>query len=468
MRAHSRQFVFLLSVTTLLLLAIATPATAGSQLVLSRDARPTETYTGVVDVAVAPGFESASVAVSVDGQKIVDALHSPWHVSVDFGPTPVEHTIVVSAVTTDGQRMQWQSTINRGHLPLTIKLRPVDITNRVFEAQVTAPEDDPVSSVSVWDGGKAIATATAAPYRFTIPSESFARQVVQATAQTKSGAEAADFWSATSDVQSADLQVRTMPLFVSVIDGDGKTHDDVDKSLFRVLDNGAEAKILEVGRAFDQPISIALLLDASSSMTYEISNATQAALAFVRRTLKDGDRCTVFSIRDTPRREIALSSDREAVAKAISGLQAVGRTSLYDALQSAERELRDEKNRRAIVVLTDGGDTSSVSGFDEIDALTKESGIPIYFIAYQSGEPAAPQELNRLNYLAAQTGGFVTTASARDLQAKYSDIEKDLRAQYAITYQISDFVKRNQWRKVRVLVNSKTLQARTIRGYFAP
>ena len=286
--------------------------------------------------------------------------------------------------------------------------------------------------------------------------------------KSKSGDEAADFWSGTGDVHVESVEVRTVPIFVSVVDRNGNTRDDVDRSLFRVLDNGAEAKIIEFGKAFDQPISIAVVLDASSSMTYAMEDAAGAALGFVKRTLKQGDHCTVFSVRDTPKREIALTTDRDAVEKAITSIKARGRTSLYDAISSAMRELRDEKNRRAIVVLSDGGDTSSVMSFDEIDRAAQAAGIPLYFIVYDSGLPAEPQEISRLTYLAGETGGFVATASAQTLQAKYGDIEKDLRAQYAIRYQISDFAKRNEWRKVRVVLSSPKLTARTIGGYFAP
>jgi Ca-activated chloride channel family protein len=164
-----------------------------------------------------------------------------------------------------------------------------------------------------------------------------------------------------------------------------------------------------------------------------------------------------------------LTTDRAAIQKVVKSMQASGRTALYDAIAGAERELRDEKNRRAIVILTDGGDTSSIASFDEIDRMTKESGIPIYVIAYDSGvNDDQPQDLNRLEYLAAQTGGFLVTASAQNLQARYADIEKDLRAQYAITYQITDLARHNQWRKVHVMLKSPQLTARTIRGYFAP
>src|SRR5205085_294019 len=206
----------------------------------------------------------------------------------------------------------------------------------------------------------------------------------------------------------------------------------------------------------------------SASMTYSMDRASKAATSFVKRTLKPGDRCTVFSVRNTPRREIALTDDHAAIEKAIGAIHAGGTTSLYDAIGSAIREMKDEKNRRAIVVLTDGGDNSSMTSFDEIDRMTKESGIPVYFIAYDSGEPTEVQDINRLTYLAAETGGFLVTASEKNLSAKYGDIERDLRAQYAILYKVVDYAKHGAWRKVRVVLNSPRLTARTINGYFAP
>jgi Ca-activated chloride channel family protein len=449
-------------------LLVAASAHAATQLLLSRGDRPEGEFKGVVELTVRPGFDDAKVTLIVDGQKLADGMRSPYRVTVDFGPLLVEHKISVTAYAPGNHRVQWHETVNHGHLPLSVKLQPVDLANRVFEAAVTAPDEDPAQVVELWEGGKVIASVTEPPWRFTIPAEGFRQQFVQVTVKSRSGEEAADFWSGAGDVHAESVEIRTVPIFVSVVDGNGVTRDDVDRSFFRVLDNGREAKILEFGKAFDQPISIAVVLDASSSMMYEMGNATKAALGFVEHTLKQGDRCTVLSVRDTPRREIALTTDRTAVEKSIAAIKAGGRTSLYDAISSAIRELRDEKNRRAMVVLTDGGDTSSILTFDEIDRVTKEAGIPVYFIAYDSGELSQPQELDRMNYLAGQTGGFVVTASAENLQAKYRDIEKDLRAQYAILYQIADLGEHNQWRKVRVLLKSPKLTARTIRGYFAP
>jgi Ca-activated chloride channel family protein len=454
---------------TLTLLYAGTAAAAPDQLILGRDTAPAADIKGPIDLTIVPELDDARVTVTVDGQKIVDALRSPWHLAVDFGPVAVEHKIVVTATSADHKRIQWQTTINQGHQTLGVKITPVDAANGIFEANVTAPDEDPIVTVSAWDDGKPIATADQPPYRFTVPPDHFTQKSVQVTARTKSGDEAADFWSASGEVKSEALEVRTVPLFVSVVDRNGIAHDDVDQALFKVVDNGTEGTILQIGKAFNQPISIALLLDASTSMTYEMPKATRAAVNFVESTLKSGDRCAVYSVRSSPRREMELTTDRDAIQKVVTSMQASGRTALYDAIAGAERELRDEKNRRAIVILTDGGDTSSIASFDEIDRMTKESGIPIYVIAYDSGvNDDQPQDMNRLEYLAAQTGGFLVTASAQNLQARYADIEKDLRAQYAITYQITDLARHNQWRKVHVMLKSPQLTARTIRGYFAP
>lgn len=457
-------------VVTLFSLVLTLALRANTQVILSRNAQNDRgELKGIVDLTVDPGFDDARVSIVLDGQKIADSLHSPYKATVDFGSVPIEHRIAVT-VWSGSKRIEWHETVNRGHQPLSVKVKPVDLAGRIFEAKTTAPDDDPIVSVALWDGGKQVSEATEEPYRFTVPQSSVEAGFVQVTAKSKSGEEVADFWSTSGDVHVESMEVRTVPLYVSVVDGNGQTRDDVTKDLFKVIDNNTEGKILEFGKAFDQPISIALLLDSSASMTYELPNVTKAAQNFVQRTLKPGDRCAVYAVRDVPRRAQELTTDAPAVMKAMSSLEPGGQTALYDAIEAAIRDLKNEKTRRAIIALTDGGDTSSIASFAELDRVATEAGIPLYFIAYDTGDPTEKDEIDRLNYLAGQTGGFVVTATAEqhNLQAKYAAIERDLRAQFAILYQISDFKKPNAWRKVRVVLNSPKLTARTIRGYFAP
>jgi len=456
--------------SSLLAVAIATTAAANSQIVLKRgnQAELPGEYTGVVDLAIDPGYDNARVTVLVDGQKVANGLRSPYHVVVDFGPIALQHKITVQVTPPNARRIQWQETINRGYLPLSVSVKPLDVGARLFEVNVTAPKEDPIEIVQLWDNAQVVATVTEAPYRFTVPESLMASGFVQITARTKSGDEAADFWSPAGNIHSEELQIRTVPIFVSVVDRNGQARDDLDRSKFRIMDNNSEGKIIEFGKAFDQPISIALLVDSSASMTYSMQHAAKAAGEFVQRALKVGDRCSVTAVQDVPRRKQPLTNDREAVGKALVGINPEGRTALYDALTSAIRELREEKNRRAIVVLTDGSDTSSLASYEDVQKSAREAGIPIYFIAYEGGGEDQARDLDRLSYLAGETGGFVATATQQNLMARYEAIEKDLRAQFAIKYQISDLGRTNEWRAVHVLIDSPKLTARTIKGYFTP
>ena len=458
-------------VSLFLAITLTTTSAAASQLVLTRSGPPNQSieYTGVVDVAIDPGFDGAKVNVSVDGQQVASSLLSPYHVTVDFGSVAVQHRITITATAANGrQHAQWHETVNRGYFPLSVRIQPVDLASGTFEAQTTAPNDDPIERVELWDNGTAVATVTDAPYRFVVPRSMLATGIVQVTAHTKSGDEAADFWSRAGNVHAEELQVRTVPIFVSVVDRNGRTRDDVDRAQFRIMDNKSEGKIIEFGKAFDQPISIALLVDSSASMTYSMEPAAKAAAEFVQNALKDGDRCSVTAIQDVPRRKQALTADRAAVAKALEGIRPLGRTAIFDAVASAIRELREEKNRRAIVVLTDGDDNSSLYSYEDVVKMSREAAIPLYFIAYEGASEDEQRDIDRLKYLAADTGGFVATATEQNLMARYNEIEKDLRAQFAITYQISDFGKSNEWRQVHVVMDSPKLTARTIKGYFTP
>jgi hypothetical protein len=84
--------------------------------------------------------------------------------------------------------------------------------------------------VQLWDNGTAAATVTKPPYQFDVPESLLASGFVQVTAKTASGDEAADFWSPAGNIVAEEMLVRTIPTFVSVIDRDGNTRDDVDRS----------------------------------------------------------------------------------------------------------------------------------------------------------------------------------------------------------------------------------------------
>ena len=83
---------------------------------------------------------------TVDGQKVADGLKSPYHLVVDFGPAALQHKItVVARAPKSSKRVQWTETINQGMLPLSVRVKPVDVSTGAFEVETTAPAGDPVA-----------------------------------------------------------------------------------------------------------------------------------------------------------------------------------------------------------------------------------------------------------------------------------------------------------------------------------
>lgn len=454
-------FVALLIAAALLTETAA--AGAAHRVYLSKESdTPAAAISGRTEMIVTPPEIPASVTLFVDGAPIGTKTAAPYTFDVDFGPQPLERKISVSA-RSGSKSIRWSRIFNRGRQPLTITLEATD--DGVFRAETTAPEDDPVVEVSFFAGATLLATLTEPPWVLHDPPAD--TSTIFVTAKSRSGAEVADTF-AMGDVLVAAYDVRTVPLFVSVIDDRGIVLDGLSRSDFKVFDKGKAAKIIDFGRAWDEPISLALVVDASSSMGQSMSAVAGAARRFLDSVIRDGDRVALFTIRSVPKREVALSSDTSQFRSAIDGMRAGGETALYDSVSTAIRELRDEQRRRAIVLLSDGDDTSSNRTFEEIALEAKQAGIPIFSIVFDAGVERASRARDELQFLAVSTGGFIASARTDDLAKRYDLIAKDLRSQYAIRYQVADASKPQEWRPVKVVLNSPKLSARTISGYFAP
>jgi Ca-activated chloride channel family protein len=271
--------------------------------------------------------------------------------------------------------------------------------------------------------------------------------------------------------------VELVSLNVTAIDGQGKYATDLNEEEFEVFEDGAKQKLTFFSKT-QQPISLALLLDTSASMDERMGVAQEAAVGFAKQMRKE-DQAEVIDFDSQVRVLSPFTNDAVALEKAIRSTTPNGSTSLYNAIYIALKELKRVKavsasdiRRQAIVLLSDGDDTSSLIEFDQVLDLAKRSEVVIYAIGLRAGEIARREFKEAefvLKQLANETGGrafFVT--DARELAKIYQGIWDELSSQYAIAYSSANPKRDGAWRRVQVRLLRPNITARTKQGYYGP
>lgn len=272
--------------------------------------------------------------------------------------------------------------------------------------------------------------------------------------------------------------VEMVSLNVTVIDQKQHYLTDLDSKDFSIFEDGAKQEITYFNRT-TLPIALSLLLDTSASMESRLTTAQDAAIGFAKK-LRPQDLAQVVDF-DT-RVEILqnFTTDAAALETAIRGTTAGGSTSMYNALYISLKELvkvqarsDDDVRRRAVVLLSDGEDTSSLVTFEEVLDLAKRSATTIYAIGLQSKESSISKGFREaefvLRQLAQETGGrafFVQRPE--DLGGIYGEIADELASQYVLGYASTNPKRDGAWRRLTVQVGRQGTTARTKRGYFAP
>ena len=272
--------------------------------------------------------------------------------------------------------------------------------------------------------------------------------------------------------------VELVSLNVTVTDSTGHFITDLSQDDFQIFEDGAKQDITFFTRS-QLPIALALLLDTSASMDAKLSTAQEAAIGFARRVRTQD----LASVIDFDSRVVVLqpfSNDGTALEKAIRDTSAGGSTSLYNAVYIALNEMKklratsvEEIRRQAIVVHSDGEDTSSLLPFEEVLELAKRSVTAIYAIGLHSKEPRVASSFNEADYvlktLSHETGGRAFFPQAvSELNAIYSQIGDELSSQYTLGYTSKNPKRNGAWRRIVLRLNRLNAIPRTKQGYYAP
>ena len=270
--------------------------------------------------------------------------------------------------------------------------------------------------------------------------------------------------------------VDLVSLNVTVTDGT-KYVTDLAETDFEVYEDNVRQELAFFSKV-QQPIALAVLLDTSASMESKLETAQEAAIGFVRR-MRQGDMMEVVDFDSQVTVLQPFTSDVAALERAIRQAMVNGSTSLYNAiyialksLQKARARNASEIRRQAIVVLSDGDDTSSLVAYDEVLNLAKRSETAIYAIGLRHSEQARREFKEAefvLRQLSQETGGraFFPTA-ANELPKIYDQIAQELASQYAIGYTSKNPARNGAWRRITVRVARPGLAGRTRQGYYAP
>jgi Ca-activated chloride channel family protein len=269
-------------------------------------------------------------------------------------------------------------------------------------------------------------------------------------------------------------------LSVTVTDGAGRHVPGLVKSDFQIYEDGVLQDVSHFSPE-PEPVSLSLLIDSSGSMEHKLPIAQQAASGFIGR-LGPKDVAQVVDVDNQTRILTPFTSDKAVLDKALTLLRASGSTAIYNALYTAISELKRQWRRRsdlgdvrrqAIILLSDGEDTSSVLQADDMLDAARRSDVIVYAIAVVEKDAppsrARTEAVVTLRSVTRDTGGrafFVN--DPRELPALYLQISDELANQYSIGYSSKNTKRDGTWRRLTLQVLKGDATPRTRAGYYAP
>lgn len=289
-----------------------------------------------------------------------------------------------------------------------------------------------------------------------------------------SGLTGAQHLSVPSHAPSFGATTELVAVPTSVTDRRGHTVVGLRLEDFVITENGVPQQVLSASR-WSVASSIGVVFDGSGSMKTSVRMAQSA----VRTLLKDnGPEDEAFLIRfaDAPQVVVDFTHDADVIAAELVGDRPRGATALFDAVYAALNKVKRTQNlRKALVVITDGGDNNSRYSFQELLALSRESYAQVYIVAIRRNLRDQDEQRGRLrlNQIADETGGrLLIVDSSSELPRALATVNELIRNQYLLTFRPADSSRDGKWHPVRVRIQhpsgAPAYRVYARGGYYAP
>ena len=259
---------------------------------------------------------------------------------------------------------------------------------------------------------------------------------------------------------------------------------------FEILEDGAAQEIANFSRNADQPLKMVMLFDTSLSVTHALKFERRAASRFFGRVIRPQDRAAVFSVSTIVVVLQEFTNKVQLLIDAMLQLSSQGATSLYDGIYLSADYVKNAQGRRVIVIVSDGGDTTSNKSLLEALAQAQESDAVIFAIF--TGNPWPSHTLRdraaerALETLTGETGGEVLKPklplgkngsrygeetddlSLKELDQAFDNLAEQLRTQYVLGFYSTNEKRDGSFRKLSVRIKKPGYTTRARTGYYAP
>jgi VWFA-related protein len=269
--------------------------------------------------------------------------------------------------------------------------------------------------------------------------------------------------------------VNLVNLLFSVTDDKGRFVAGLGPGDFIVEEDGELQEIQHFARENELPLTMALLVDTSPSVRPVFDEERRTAVSFLESILRAQDLALVIGFDRTVTLIQDFTEESSDLGESIFSLEIGSGTSVYDAVYLAsEEKLRPEAGRKAIILISDGEDTTSRVERTEALIAAHQSNAVIYSISnspprrgFFGGRRSG--DMGTLKTLSEETGGTVFVLDNKsDFEYIFAQIAAELRTQYSLGYVSSNSEQDGKFRRIKITPRNKKLEVRTRRGYYAP
>jgi len=261
-------------------------------------------------------------------------------------------------------------------------------------------------------------------------------------------------------VTTLKVDVKLVNVYVTVTDAHGSPVGGLKKENFTLQEDGRNQTVAVFDKESALPLSIALAVDTSLSTRHDLPLEQASAKRFAHDIIRPVDAISVFGFNESVQQATSYTAELKRIEDGIDHIHLGAATALYDAIYLVSHSLDRRQGRKVIVLITDGGDTSSKFGYKEAVRSAEEAEAIVYSIIVVPIENSAGRDIggeHALIQLSRDTGGKYFYASGMaQLDAAFRQISDELRTQYLIAYYPSKRISDSDYRRIDIKINPAT------------